>query len=631
MAVTYTQSAWDTTGTYTTDDAYKDVTVTVAVGDLIVAGGLSANCNGGTAAIAQNGGTGTTGTWTLGSSNNVSDSCGYAAGHAVATGAGTVTVRVTVPASASTVPMGTGAFVVPAAEWTGTPNYTGVANNDTNGRFSKTLSVTSKVFYFGGDWSAEPPGSTASPAGGTVDQTQDVGTEYGVFVAHWNTQAAGTVDYGPASPTGTDWGGVVIGVEEAGGAAQETTGVLWASGTPTTAQSAGSWTNATNATGANNAGFATWTSTGSGATGSIIPAGYGAQTTIGTEPASVDSVAVTVYGYTTNTTRMSSIAVQLANAGTVFGTAQTMTKSTTTTYSQTFTFTGVTWAQLANLGVRVLFTRGAVTTSANGLVDAVKIDVTYTPNTGPTTYQVTGTVAATTATSGAPKSVQGVTGTVPAVSAAVGTPMSYQRVSGTIPATTAAVGSVAKVVPGAAGIVAAVTTVSGDVTISVASTTYQVTGTVAATSTTAGAVTGRAAASGSIPATSSAAGSVAARMAAAGAAAAVTTTVGSATLVKPGMAGTVAAVSGLAGDVTVRSGPVTYGVTGTVPCLTVLTGSVSAALRVQSVVSALSGTSGSPVAVRPLTGAVAGVSALSGNPTILTAPPSTDGYWGTRL
>jgi hypothetical protein len=56
-----------------------------------------------------------------------------------------------------------------------------------------------------------------------------------------------------------------------------------------------------------------------------------------------------------------------------------MTISLTTTFSQTFTFTGVTWAQLANLGVRVSFTRAAVTQACTGNVDAIGTVVSYTP------------------------------------------------------------------------------------------------------------------------------------------------------------------------------------------------------------------------------------------------------------
>jgi hypothetical protein len=158
-----------------------------------------------------------------------------------------------------------------------------------------------------------------------------------------------------------------------------TTGVLWGSGSPVTTQTAGSWTGATSATGANDSAFASWTSTGSGASATIRVEGHGAQSAIGATPASVDQVDVTVYGYVSNTSRIPTIAVQLTDSGTLIGSPQTMTATTTTTNSQTFTFTGVTWSNLANLGVRVSFTRAGVTQSATANVDAVGVNVTYAP------------------------------------------------------------------------------------------------------------------------------------------------------------------------------------------------------------------------------------------------------------
>lgn len=175
------------------------------------------------------------------------------------------------------------------------------------------------------------------------------------------------------------------------------TSTLWASGTPTT--SGTTWATTTNATGANNATFATWTSSTSGATGYINLSGYGAQTAIGSQPTSVDSVAVTVYHYENNTSRIPTVTVQLLNGTTLIGTAQAATVTTTTTNSQTFTFTGVTWAQLASLGVRVSATRAAVTQSAVFNVDAVRVVVNYTA--AATTYPAAGTIPAVSATSGA--------------------------------------------------------------------------------------------------------------------------------------------------------------------------------------------------------------------------------------
>lgn len=157
------------------------------------------------------------------------------------------------------------------------------------------------------------------------------------------------------------------------------TSTLWASGTPATTQTAGTWAGATNATGANNATYAGWTTTTANSSATITPAGYGAQAAIGSQPTSVDQVAVTVYVHVTNITRLPTISVQLTDAGTPFGTPQTITASSTTTYSETKVFTGVTWAQLANLGVRVSFTRNNATQTVTGNVDAIGTVVSYTP------------------------------------------------------------------------------------------------------------------------------------------------------------------------------------------------------------------------------------------------------------
>lgn len=160
-----------------------------------------------------------------------------------------------------------------------------------------------------------------------------------------------------------------------------TTGALWASGTPATTQTAGSWANATNATGANDGNTAVWTSTGSGASATITLAGYNVQNAIGTQPQSIGDVTVDAYAWCTQSTRMSSYTCQLTVNGTPVGSAQNFTKSTTVGTHQVFTFTGLglTWAQVATLGVRITYTRGAVTTASNGVVDAASVNVAYVP------------------------------------------------------------------------------------------------------------------------------------------------------------------------------------------------------------------------------------------------------------
>jgi len=156
----------------------------------------------------------------------------------------------------------------------------------------------------------------------------------------------------------------------------QATSRLWASGTPATTGT--SWTNPAYASGANNNQRAAATSSTSGASFTIKPTGYGIQAAIGAQPISIDSVDVTVYDYVSNTGRWTTPnTVQLYDGSTAIGTAQNLTRSATTTFSETKSFTGVTWAQLANLAVLLTGTH-TTTSSATWNVDAVGIDVHYT-------------------------------------------------------------------------------------------------------------------------------------------------------------------------------------------------------------------------------------------------------------
>ena len=157
------------------------------------------------------------------------------------------------------------------------------------------------------------------------------------------------------------------------------TATLFASGTPTTAQSGtGSWTNPAQSSGTNDGLFATFTSTTANETGTINPTGFGAQAAIGSQPTSVDSVAVTVFSWEAQTARWTSVTAQLFDGSTPLGSSQSLTLSSTTTNSQTITFTGVaTWANLANLTVRVIATK-AVATSSTFNLDAVGVVVNFT-------------------------------------------------------------------------------------------------------------------------------------------------------------------------------------------------------------------------------------------------------------
>ena len=157
-----------------------------------------------------------------------------------------------------------------------------------------------------------------------------------------------------------------------------TTSTAYATGANGT-QSAGSWASTANATGSTAGTVATWTSTGSNATGTLELTGYDGQSMVGgVEPYSIDSVTVDLAEYVTNATRVPTITAQLFSGGTAIGSPVSLTATTTTSNVQTITFpTAPTWAQCADLRVKIVFTRGAVTTAGNGRVDYVGMRIDY--------------------------------------------------------------------------------------------------------------------------------------------------------------------------------------------------------------------------------------------------------------
>lgn len=159
------------------------------------------------------------------------------------------------------------------------------------------------------------------------------------------------------------------------------TGNLWASGTPAV-DPAGSFTSGgtspANAAGLNDGINATWGSGDAAAVAWIEPSGFGIQEAIGSQPSSIDSVDVTVYQYVSNVTRITSITAQLTSGGALIGAPQNLSIDATIGQSDVVSFPGVTWAQLADLGVRITFTRYNDVSVSNQHVDAVAVDVAYT-------------------------------------------------------------------------------------------------------------------------------------------------------------------------------------------------------------------------------------------------------------
>ncbi|MBI4900899.1 MAG: hypothetical protein HY829_10530 [Actinobacteria bacterium] len=219
MAVSYTASTFNTAGTAGGGVLYyKEVTVTAAVGDMIVAYGVNESASSGTSTVTTSGGTGATGAWTTIFESHVASSCGFMSARATVTTAGTVTVRVSV-AGGSAGRMGVAVWLIPAAEWTGTPATATMGPADADGQVSLIVGASSNVMYAGADWNALNPGTTTTPAGGTADTSYFDTTNYAAFGAHWGTQAAGTRNYGPASLTSRSYTGMAIAVPVASGAA----------------------------------------------------------------------------------------------------------------------------------------------------------------------------------------------------------------------------------------------------------------------------------------------------------------------------------------------------------------------------------------------------------------------------
>lgn len=216
MAMTYTETAaWNTAGANSTNTAYKDVTVTASAGDLLVAFAIGANYSNtaGTRAIYTQ--SGTTSAWTLASPTVTADGdVEPCAGWATVTTGGSITVRSDLRCKG--LYMGVGVFVIPAAEWTGTPSVSTTFVNDADGQASTTLSATSTVLYGAGDWTASNPTTTNTPSGATNRTTYYDTTNYAVAVRSWTGQASGTRNYGPSGLTSKDYSGVVVIVAEPG-------------------------------------------------------------------------------------------------------------------------------------------------------------------------------------------------------------------------------------------------------------------------------------------------------------------------------------------------------------------------------------------------------------------------------
>src|SRR4051812_35700872 len=140
------------------------------------------------------------------------------------------------------------------------------------------------------------------------------------------------------------------------------------------------WTTTTNATGVTTGNYAVWTNAANGGTGSIQLSGFPVQSYILDSTCTITQVAVTVGSWVASTTNGSAETVQLYSGTTALGAATALTRSITSTNTQTVNLTGAncpTWAQCVDLRAQVNFTHTNNTTSTTGNVDFVSIQVTF--------------------------------------------------------------------------------------------------------------------------------------------------------------------------------------------------------------------------------------------------------------
>lgn len=174
-----------------------------------------------------------------------------------------------------------------------------------------------------------------------------------------------------------------------------------AANNPTTGNT---WTNPTNAQGAPNAtgttaptNSATWVNAARSTVSVALEcSGYNFQSAVGATSA-VTAVTATIPHAETSTTIVAALTAQLYSGSTAIGAAVAITRATSLTTATVSFPTMPTYAQLADLRVRITATRSNSTTSTTTYIDAVGLAVTYvvTPSApaAPTVQNVTASTA----------------------------------------------------------------------------------------------------------------------------------------------------------------------------------------------------------------------------------------------
>jgi hypothetical protein len=143
---------------------------------------------------------------------------------------------------------------------------------------------------------------------------------------------------------------------------------------------AGTWTNLTNAQGSTSGTNASFSSTAAGATATLQLAGY--VTSEVPSGSTVTNVIVTVRWTLVSPSGFAGIVSGFSGqllSGTTVKSTQTLATAVGTDQSTTWTVTGITYADLADLRVRVVATNaGAAGVTRTYSVDWAKVVVTYT-------------------------------------------------------------------------------------------------------------------------------------------------------------------------------------------------------------------------------------------------------------
>lgn len=162
----------------------------------------------------------------------------------------------------------------------------------------------------------------------------------------------------------------------------------------TSVSTVGTWTTEANAYDAGTATFASWASSTANAQASITVSGYGFGSVIPDNASALGPVTVIVKQYVSSTTYIASKTVQAYVGSTAKGSAVTLGNSTSSTYSQTVTLTGLTLADVedATFGIRLTTNHNNSTTAGTQYVDYLQVSVEYQTSMGNLRDEFTSTV-----------------------------------------------------------------------------------------------------------------------------------------------------------------------------------------------------------------------------------------------